>query len=163
MLRWKTETVQWILLLIRIISWSWLVDSPASVPRYWSATHVCFVPWRAQVCTRSLTWNPSWSFTWNLIELTSMKIYFYLYSWPVATLKRFITSSIRNQADYSPQLVYWLGGELANNRQFEWTDDTRMRFQVNDYIYFTFRHRTTQDITYTKRMTELQVLNQKSI
>lgn len=43
---------------------------------------------------------------------------------------RFITSNIRNQIDYSPQLIYWLGAELEKNGQFEWTDDSRMSFQV---------------------------------
>ncbi|XP_054086656.1 uncharacterized protein LOC105208961 isoform X5 [Zeugodacus cucurbitae] len=42
---------------------------------------------------------------------------------------RFITSNIRNQIDYSPQLIYWLGAELEKSGQFEWTDDTRMSFQ----------------------------------
>ncbi|KAM7348381.1 uncharacterized protein ACRADG_007714 isoform 6-T15 [Cochliomyia hominivorax] len=42
---------------------------------------------------------------------------------------RFITSNIRNQIDYSPQLIYWLGAELEKNGQFEWTDDSRMSFQ----------------------------------
>ncbi|KAL9879695.1 uncharacterized protein ACN2A1_011533 isoform 3-T22 [Glossina fuscipes fuscipes] len=42
---------------------------------------------------------------------------------------RFITSNIRNQIDYSPQLIYWLGAELEKSGQFEWTDDTKMNFQ----------------------------------
>ncbi|XP_065365478.1 uncharacterized protein LOC135958499 [Calliphora vicina] len=42
---------------------------------------------------------------------------------------RFITSNIRNQIDYSPQLIYWLGAELEKNGQFEWTDDSKMSFQ----------------------------------
>ncbi|XP_059222708.1 uncharacterized protein LOC106084839 isoform X3 [Stomoxys calcitrans] len=42
---------------------------------------------------------------------------------------RFITSNIRNQIDYSPQLIYWLGAELEKNLQFEWTDGSKMIFQ----------------------------------
>ncbi|XP_075158958.1 uncharacterized protein LOC142232130 [Haematobia irritans] len=42
---------------------------------------------------------------------------------------RFITSNIRNQIDYSPQLIYWLGAELEKNLQFEWTDGAKMSFQ----------------------------------
>ncbi|XP_067641233.1 uncharacterized protein [Eurosta solidaginis] len=42
---------------------------------------------------------------------------------------RFISSNIRNQIDYSPQLIYWLGAELEKSGQFEWTDDSKMSFQ----------------------------------
>lgn len=33
--------------------------------------------------------------------------------------------------DYTPQAVYWLGGELSQNREFEWTDGSAMNFQVS--------------------------------
>lgn len=32
--------------------------------------------------------------------------------------------------DYTPQAVYWLGGELSENKEFEWTDGSPMTFQV---------------------------------
>lgn len=32
--------------------------------------------------------------------------------------------------DYTPQAVYWLGGELSENKEFEWTDGSAMNFQV---------------------------------
>lgn len=36
--------------------------------------------------------------------------------------------------DYTPQAVYWLGGELSQNKEFEWTDGSAMTFQVfRDY------------------------------
>lgn len=46
-------------------------------------------------------------------------------------LFRFITANIRNQMDYTPQAVYWLGGELSQNKEFEWTDGSAMTFQVS--------------------------------
>lgn len=58
-------------------------------------------------------------------------------------LFRFITANIRNQMDYTPQAVYWLGGELSQNREFEWTDGSAMSFQVfqtnnsSDFLLFT--------------------------
>lgn len=44
---------------------------------------------------------------------------------------RFISANIRNQNDYSPQLIYWLGAELEKHGHFEWTDDSKMNFQVS--------------------------------
>ncbi len=35
--------------------------------------------------------------------------------------------------DYTPQAVYWLGGELSENKEFEWTDGSAMTFQVPRY------------------------------
>jgi len=32
--------------------------------------------------------------------------------------------------DYTPQAIYWLGGELSQNKEFEWTDGSAMTFQV---------------------------------
>lgn len=32
--------------------------------------------------------------------------------------------------DYTPQAIYWLGGELSQNKEFEWTDGSAMAFQV---------------------------------
>lgn len=55
--------------------------------------------------------------------------------------QRFITTNIRNNVDYSPRALYWLGGELAENREYEWTDGTGMSFQVSELlVYFKFFH-----------------------
>ncbi|KAJ6638368.1 Galactose-specific lectin nattectin, partial [Pseudolycoriella hygida] len=43
--------------------------------------------------------------------------------------QRFISANIRNQMDYTPQAIYWLGGELSQNKEFEWTDGSAMTFQ----------------------------------
>ncbi|XP_037027805.1 uncharacterized protein LOC119068348 isoform X6 [Bradysia coprophila] len=43
--------------------------------------------------------------------------------------QRFIAANIRNQMDYTPQAVYWLGGELSQSKEFEWTDGSAMSFQ----------------------------------
>ncbi|XP_055685615.1 uncharacterized protein LOC129791455 isoform X2 [Lutzomyia longipalpis] len=43
--------------------------------------------------------------------------------------QRFITSSIRNEMDYSPRAVYWLGAELTKNGNFVWSDGSNITFQ----------------------------------
>ncbi|XP_073829879.1 uncharacterized protein isoform X3 [Musca autumnalis] len=66
---------------------------------------------------------------WNTAQQVCRAMGASLTSVSSADEHRFITSNIRNQIDYSPQLIYWLGAELEKNRQFEWTDDTAMTFQ----------------------------------
>lgn len=44
-------------------------------------------------------------------------------------------ANIRNQMDYSPHAIYWLGGELAQNKEFEWVDGSPMSYMVKIYIY----------------------------
>lgn len=39
-----------------------------------------------------------------------------------------MTSNIRNNVDYSPRALYWLGGELVENGDFEWADGSQMLF-----------------------------------
>uniref|UniRef100_A0A1B0GQ85 Uncharacterized protein n=1 Tax=Phlebotomus papatasi TaxID=29031 RepID=A0A1B0GQ85_PHLPP len=43
--------------------------------------------------------------------------------------QRFITSSIRNDMDYSPRGIYWLGGEVTQNGHVEWSDGMDLTFQ----------------------------------
>ncbi|XP_059617745.1 uncharacterized protein LOC132262482 [Phlebotomus argentipes] len=43
--------------------------------------------------------------------------------------QRFITSSIRNDMDYSPRGIYWLGGEITKSGNLEWSDGTDLTFQ----------------------------------
>ena len=45
-------------------------------------------------------------------------------------LYRFVIGNIRNQLDYSPQAIYWLGCELSQNKEFEWVDGTEMLYKV---------------------------------
>lgn len=39
-------------------------------------------------------------------------------------------TSIRNQLDYSPQAIYWIGGQMVDN-EFKWLDGTNITFKVN--------------------------------
>lgn len=104
-----SQVLQWFLLSLHILSRSGLVDGAASVSWYGCTTVVGVVLGWAQVGARESFYIPK---ACNFFVC------------------RFITSNIRNQIDYSPQLIYWLGAELEKSGQFEWTDDTRMSFQV---------------------------------
>lgn len=45
-------------------------------------------------------------------------------------LIRFVVTSIRNQLDYSPQAIYWIGGQMVDN-EFKWLDGTDITFKVS--------------------------------
>lgn len=40
--------------------------------------------------------------------------------------------------DYTPQAIYWLGGELSQNKEFEWTDGSSMAYQVLFEVFLFF-------------------------
>ncbi|XP_055384716.1 uncharacterized protein LOC129614250 isoform X2 [Condylostylus longicornis] len=42
---------------------------------------------------------------------------------------KFLITSIRNQIDYNPQIIYWLGGKLNEYGKFEWTSNDKMIFE----------------------------------
>nr|XP_029711963.1 uncharacterized protein LOC109407380 isoform X3 [Aedes albopictus] len=43
--------------------------------------------------------------------------------------QRFITFNIRNSLDYTPRALYWVGGELTEAGELEWTDGTKLLFE----------------------------------
>ncbi|XP_055617633.1 uncharacterized protein LOC129762992 isoform X3 [Toxorhynchites rutilus septentrionalis] len=43
--------------------------------------------------------------------------------------QRFITTNIRNNLDYTPRALYWLGGELSETAHFEWSDGAKLSFE----------------------------------
>uniref|UniRef100_A0A336N357 CSON009597 protein n=1 Tax=Culicoides sonorensis TaxID=179676 RepID=A0A336N357_CULSO len=43
--------------------------------------------------------------------------------------ENFVVNAIRNSLDFSPQALYWVGGELAHNGKFEWVDGTEMKLK----------------------------------
>ncbi|XP_062537723.1 uncharacterized protein LOC134206060 isoform X2 [Armigeres subalbatus] len=43
--------------------------------------------------------------------------------------QRFITFNIRNSLDYTPRALYWVGGELTDTGDLEWTDGTKLLFE----------------------------------
>lgn len=45
--------------------------------------------------------------------------------------ENFVVTSIRNSLDFSPQGLYWVGGELVSNGEFEWTDGAAMNLSVS--------------------------------
>lgn len=46
--------------------------------------------------------------------------------------ENFIVNSLRNSLDFSPQVLYWVGGELAAaTGGFEWVDGTEMKLSVS--------------------------------
>lgn len=47
----------------------------------------------------------------------------------------FVVTSILNSLDFSPQVLYWVGGELASNGEFEWTDGSSMNLSVKILNY----------------------------
>lgn len=44
---------------------------------------------------------------------------------------RFITTNIRNELDYSPQTIYWLGGKFESNKHLKWNDGSNISYKVN--------------------------------
>lgn len=44
---------------------------------------------------------------------------------------RFITTNIRNELDYSPQTIYWLGGKFESNKHLKWNDGSNITYKVN--------------------------------
>lgn len=45
--------------------------------------------------------------------------------------ENFIVNAMRNSLDFSPQALYWVGGELAENGRFEWVDGSEMKLKVS--------------------------------
>ncbi|XP_055586798.1 uncharacterized protein LOC129739391 isoform X3 [Uranotaenia lowii] len=43
--------------------------------------------------------------------------------------QRFITANIRNNLDYTPRALYWVGGELSELGELEWTDGAKLQFE----------------------------------
>ncbi|GAB0092216.1 C-type lectin-like [Sergentomyia squamirostris] len=43
--------------------------------------------------------------------------------------QRFITSSIRNDVNYSPRGIYWLGGIIGDSGNIQWSDESEITFQ----------------------------------
>lgn len=43
---------------------------------------------------------------------------------------RFITTNIRNELDYSPQTIYWLGGKFESNKHLKWNDGSNLTYKV---------------------------------
>lgn len=44
--------------------------------------------------------------------------------------EHFIVNSFRNNLDFSPQVLYWIGGELTDSGNFEWVDGIQMKLLV---------------------------------
>lgn len=55
----------------------------------------------------------------------------YVYSY-LKFCNRFVVTSIRNQLDYSPQAIYWIGGQIVDN-EFKWLDGADITFKVTIY------------------------------
>lgn len=47
---------------------------------------------------------------------------------------RFITTNIRNELDYSPQTIYWLGGKFESNKHLKWNDGSNVTYKVCAYF-----------------------------
>lgn len=47
---------------------------------------------------------------------------------------RFITTNIRNELDYSPQTIYWLGGRFESNKYLKWNDGSNITFKVSKSV-----------------------------
>lgn len=45
--------------------------------------------------------------------------------------QRFIITSLRNELDYSPQTIYWLGGKLESNKHLKWIDGSNITYKVS--------------------------------
>ncbi|XP_031632855.1 uncharacterized protein LOC116346788 isoform X2 [Contarinia nasturtii] len=43
--------------------------------------------------------------------------------------QRFITTNIRNELDYSPQTIYWLGGKFESNKHLKWNDGSNITYK----------------------------------
>ncbi|XP_055323439.1 uncharacterized protein LOC129578625 isoform X2 [Sitodiplosis mosellana] len=43
--------------------------------------------------------------------------------------QRFITTNIRNELDYSPQTIYWLGGKFESNKHLKWNDGSNLTYK----------------------------------
>lgn len=50
--------------------------------------------------------------------------------WLFLYFSRFITMMIRNDLNYSPQTIYWLGGTIAPNKHLKWNDGSNVTYQV---------------------------------
>lgn len=45
--------------------------------------------------------------------------------------QRFIITSLRNELDYSPQTIYWLGGKMESNKHLKWIDGSNITYKVS--------------------------------
>lgn len=45
--------------------------------------------------------------------------------------QRFIITNLRNELDYSPQTIYWLGGKLEANKYLKWIDGSNVTYKVS--------------------------------
>lgn len=45
--------------------------------------------------------------------------------------QRFIVTNLRNELDYSPQTIYWLGGKLEANKYLKWIDGSNITYKVS--------------------------------
>lgn len=48
--------------------------------------------------------------------------------------QRFIITSLRNELDYSPQTIYWLGGRLESNKYLKWIDGSNITYKASFVI-----------------------------
>lgn len=105
-----TETVQWDLLFVCILSRSRLAYRPANLqwdPRWIGISHN----------SRRTKVNSN-----NKLKLSSTH-------WFVS-ICRFITTNIRNELDYSPQTIYWLGARFESNKHLKWNDGSNITYKV---------------------------------
>lgn len=135
------ETIQWDMLSVCIVSRSGLVYGPTSL---------CRDSWWISIGSHSRRAKVHHPMHYSILSILRDKFYEFdrakLIGWYFFVLfcalslslsiagciyaTRFITTNIRNELDYSPQTIYWLGGKFESNKHLKWNDGSNITYKV---------------------------------